>query len=239
MRSAKFFMIVVVMAVMVVACMRPAISGSGNVVGKKYEFSGFTRIEAGNAFRLSITRGDDFSCVVHLDDNLMKYLRMSQKGETLEIGMDGRRNYSVHEDSMRVEISMPSLKGLDLSGASHAEINGFESGDDLKIEASGASFVKGQIVAGRISLDLSGASSVKLTGSAESLELEASGASRARLAGFSAGRGQTDLSGASEATVNVTGKLDISASGASDLAYLGNPTLGRVSTSGASSISKQ
>jgi hypothetical protein len=238
MRGAKYFLIVVV-GVLAVACVRPAIGGSGNVVEKAQEFSGFSRIEAGQAFHLTITRADEFSCVVHLDDNLMKYLRMSQKGETLRIRMDGKHNYSVDDDSMRVEITMPVLKGLDLSGASHAKVEGFESDGDLTIEASGASSVKGRVVVGRLVLDLSGASSVKLEGSADSLDLEASGACRARLGGFMAGKGKTELSGASEATVNVSGKLDVDASGASDLAYLGNPTLGKVSTSGASSISKE
>ena len=44
-------------------------------------------------------------------------------------------------------------------------------------------------------------------------------------------------SGASEVTVHVTGQLNAEASGASRVRYRGNPSLGRVDTSGASSVS--
>ena len=46
------------------------------------------------------------------------------------------------------------------------------------------------------------------------------------------------LSGASDGTVNLTGTLDADVSGASKLRYYGNPTMGDIETSGASSIKK-
>jgi hypothetical protein len=45
-----------------------------------------------------------------------------------------------------------------------------------------------------------------------------------------------EASGASKATVNPSGRLDADASGASSIYYLGSPTLGKIDTSGSSTV---
>jgi hypothetical protein len=45
-----------------------------------------------------------------------------------------------------------------------------------------------------------------------------------------------DLSGASRASLDIEGRLDVDLSGASLLEYKGNPSLGEIDLSGASSI---
>jgi len=47
------------------------------------------------------------------------------------------------------------------------------------------------------------------------------------------------LSGASNASIQVNGKLDLELSGASRLTLGGNPTMGKVQISGASSLSRR
>ena len=47
------------------------------------------------------------------------------------------------------------------------------------------------------------------------------------------------LSGATSGTVNLNGRLDADLSGASKLSYLGEPTMGNINTSGASTLSKK
>jgi hypothetical protein len=47
------------------------------------------------------------------------------------------------------------------------------------------------------------------------------------------------VSGASQATVHSAGRLDVRASGASKLFYVGQPTLGSVDSSGASTIQRR
>ena len=78
-----------------------------------------------------------------------------------------------------------------------------------------------------------------LTGSAQSVTLEASGSSEIDLADFPVVDANVNLSGGSEATVNPSGRLDVDVSGASHLYYLGSPTLGRVQTSGGSSVGQK
>ena len=102
---------------------------------------------------------------------------------------------------------------------------------DLLIES-----LQGDIEAGNARFDLSGASQVTLNGSAQGVTIDASGASQADLSRFQAASANVEASGASSVTVNPSGRLDVDASGASKVYYLGNPTLGTVNTSGASTI---
>ncbi len=85
-------------------------------------------------------------------------------------------------------------------------------------------------------LQLSGASKVELQGSANIIVLNASGASEVNLAGFTLNNATARLSGASEATLNVKGRLDSILSDASRLYFQGNPTMGKISVTGASTI---
>ncbi len=66
-----------------------------------------------------------------------------------------------------------------------------------------------------------------------------SGASRFNLGGFIVNNADVTLNGASTGTVNLSGRLDANVSGASRLSYIGEPTMGTINTSGASTISKK
>ena len=99
--------------------------------------------------------------------------------------------------------------------------------------------LRGDIEAGDARFDVSGASQVTLSGSAGDVTIGASGASQLDLSAFSVDDADVEASGASKVTVNASGKLDADASGASHVYYLGSPTLGRVETSGASSVNRK
>ncbi len=85
----------------------------------------------------------------------------------------------------------------------------------------------------------SGASTVEITGSTGPLDVEASGASTVRLANFTSADTRVNASGASNITVNASGKLTGEASGASSVRYTGSPASVQVDTSGASSVKQQ
>ena len=104
---------------------------------------------------------------------------------------------------------------------------------------SGASKASGSIEMADGRFDLSGASSLELEGSANDIDIEASGASHVQLSNFSIVNVEINLSGASDATINARGRLEGDLSGASKLSYMGNPTLGNISTSGSSTISQR
>jgi hypothetical protein len=215
------------------------IRGSGNLITQDEEITDFDRVDVSHAFEVEIRQGEAFNVVVRIDDNLVEHIRVARVGSTLKVGLRPDRNYNIRRATMEAEITMPELVGLECSGASEATIEGFESSEKLIVDASGASEVRGDIEAGRVSIDASGASSVRLSGSGTEVSIDASGASDVDLRDFPVGDADVEASGASDVTVNASGTLDADASGASTVYYVGNPTLGRIDTSGASSVKKR
>jgi hypothetical protein len=209
--------------------------GSGNVVTEEFDLSGFDQVEVSSAFDVRISQADQFSVVVRVDEKLEEHLRVQVAGGALEVGL--APNLSILGTATReVEITMPELVRVELSGATQGTISGFESNVDLSVEVSGASKLNGDIRAGDANFEVSGASTVDLSGSGGALVLNASGASTADLSDFAVNDANVEASGASTATVNASGRLDAEASGASRILYLGDPTLGRIDSSGASTI---
>jgi len=211
--------------------------GSGNLETEEYAFTNFTEVEISTAFEFEIQQSSSYNISVTADDNVMEYVQVSQVGQTLKIGLRTvPRFWSV---TLRVSVTMPEIRGLTVSGASRGDIYDFSSTEDLDITASGASRVNGDIIAGNVEFDISGASTIQLEGSANDMVAGVSGASRLNLGGFTVNNADVDFSGASSGTINLDGRLDADLSGASRLWYIGEPTMGTINTSGASTISKK
>lgn len=212
------------------------VAGSQEMATWEYDFSDFTNVDVNSAFTVDITQSDSYSVSITANENLSDYFDVRQIGKTLNIGLK-TANYS----NVRYEatITMPLLLNLELSGASKGDISGFDSTNPLRLELSGASRVFGSIETGDCDFDISGASVIELNGSGKDADIDASGASNVKLADFPINNAEVDLSGASSATLNLDGILDADLSGASDLKYLGEPTLGSIKTSGGSTVSEQ
>ena len=232
---------------------------SEEVITEKKEFTGFTSVDAGSAFEVEITRSDSFSVVISAEESLFDYVEVTKTGNELKIYLNPRHiftDFTIGAKTLKAEITMPAIDELRLSGASRGTITGFRSTSDFDadvsgaskleivdcqvgnadIEVSGASKISGNVTAADIEFEVSGASTAELSGTADDMALDVSGASKANMADFLVRDADVEVSGASEATVNVKGKLDIELSGASRLYFYGNPNIGRQDVSGASTI---
>jgi len=215
------------------------IKGSGNVVDVQYSFEDFNRIEVNNAFKIAIVKSDTFSVVVYVDDNIVNYLEVRRSGNWLIIDLESGHNYN--NLNLTAEVHMPTIENLNGSGAISVSMNGFSTEtnlDDFEIELSGASVLSGNFDVDNCDIRLSGASVVNINGSCSNLFLEASGASELNMGNFVTGSAYFVLSGASNGTINVTDHLDVTLSGASVLRYYGNPEIGNLNITGASSLIK-
>ncbi len=211
-------------------------SGSGDIVTMEPALTGFDRIEVSHGFEVEMTQGDRTRILIRVDKDLVDYVRVTRRGNTLSIGLKPGSQYQIGRVTMHAEVTLPNLYEVTLSGASQASVTGFESLGSFRGHLSGASSLKGDVRAGDARLDVSGASRVTLAGAAGELNLVTSGASRVRLDNFRVTDTRVEASGASEVTVHTSGRLDADASGLSRITYLGNPSLGRITTSFGSSV---
>lgn len=210
------------------------IRGSGNTVSLQQDFSGFSKVDAHHNCRLQITRGENFSVVVRIDDNLADHLRVEKDGDTLSIGL--KRGFNYRNVTLEADVTMPDLEGVGLSGASRGEVLGFRFDHDFELDLSGASGFRADMDTGDVSIDMSGASDVELTGRGGNVYVSSSGASSADLGDFEARDVEVDLSGASSVTARVNGRLRGDASGASSVYFSGDPTRVKVNKSGGARV---
>lgn len=195
---------------------------SGNLVTEEESFSDFTIVKAGSAFEVTITQSSSYSVSITSDDNVIDFVRVSMVGETLDVDITPGTSITsgpLNPLTLRIEITMPELGELELSGAADGVVTGFTSSEVFILE-------------------LSGASRVVIDGAANDLIFRGSGASDANLSNFRVQNADVDLSGASEATINVDGRLDADVSGVSTLLYIGEPTLGNIDISSLATIRK-
>jgi len=240
----KAIIIIVIVAAVAVTCTvlivrgwPGGLIGSGNLETEEYAFTNFTKVEISSAFEFEIEQSSSYNISVTADDNVIDYVQVSQVGQTLKIRLGTLR--LLGSTTLRASVTMPQLHGLTVSGASRGTVSDFSSTEDLDITVSGASRVTGDITAGNVEFDISGASTIQLEGSANDMVASVSGASHFNLDDFIVNNADVNFSGASSGTVNLNGRLDANLSGASRLWYIGEPTMGDINTSGASTISKK
>lgn len=232
------------------------VKGSGKVVTQEMNVTDFAYLEIGSVFEVEIIESGSYLTAITADDNLFDYIEVSQEGETLKIQLTPGYNYS--GVTLKANIALPKLSGLYLYGATKGTIKGFQSSNDFDLKLSGASSLNVDMEAGDVKLEISGAtrvtgslrardiefevsaaSTVELVGSANKMTLTASGGSQLKLAAFPLDRANVILSGASEATIKVSGRLDVVLSGASKLYYKGDPMIGDIMVSDTSTIKRR
>jgi hypothetical protein len=233
------------------------ITGSQNLETREFVYDDFNKVEVQAPFHVEISKSNVYLVSVTANDNLFDYIEVTQSGDTLRLRL--KPFFSFQHSTLQATITMPDLRAIEMSGASSGKVAGFQTtGDvdinvsgasklnimslqasDVTLEISGASRVTGFVKTESADFEVSGASSLELNGSAEGARLEASGASSLRLEDFYILHASVYLSGASNGNVEVNGNMDVEVSGASKLTFGGNPTLGRVDVSGASSLKRR
>ena len=235
---------------------------TGETETRKYDFSEFTRVDIGSAFIYEVIQSDTYSVSITANNNVFDDIKVTQEGQTLIIGMEipgvPWTIFKVNP-SLKVVITMPQLDGLDSSGATYGTISEFISTDALDITISGASSIElvkisagdvtfdvsgsskvtGDIEAKNMELGVSGASTVQLKGSASSMVADVSGSSSLRLSDLKVENANVIFSGASNGIINLNGSLDAKLSGSSRLVYIGDPALGIMDITGASTLKKK
>lgn len=234
-------------------------SGSSKVITEKRDLAGFTGVDITGPFEAEIKRSDTFNVTITVQAKYVDYVMATKEGDTLKVSLSSRHVFTIFPtgtQTFRVSISMPALSRVSLSGATKGRITGFKSSRDLGMEISGASSLNmdgieagdvesllsgatrltGGLKAKDLRLNVSGASKVNLEGSADRLLLIVSGASDIDLLDFPLDQADVTLSGASEADLTVKTKLDLALADASRLYFEGNPAIGKMSITGASTI---
>lgn len=195
-----------------------SVQGDGKAAAESRDLSDrFTRVEASGINGLQIQCGQsDEKVELKGESNILPLIETRVQDGVLHIGPRSGENFSSNQP-IHVTLFMDNLDNLELSGSVDSQVQGLHSD--------------------RLGLELSGSSKVKLEGTARQLDLDMSGASSASAMGLMVDDVRADMSGASKAFVAPQKSLEVDGSGASSVAYQGNPSVSK-DLSGAASLNR-
>lgn len=204
------------------------------------EAKDFHGISLSSAFDVYLTQGNTEAVAVSAaDEKSRERITVEVKAGILHIGYDSKGlSWGSGNKKLKAYISFKQIDRLKISGACDVFISGMLKANNLDIEQSGASDLKGKLDVDKLTIDLSGASDMTVSGTAKQLSIEASGASGFKGYDLSTDICDARVSGASDIKITVNKELSASASGASDIRYKGNGVIRDIKSSGSSSVSK-
>jgi hypothetical protein len=230
----RFFAPFLLLPLVVTGCnvvFDPGTQGSGVMKSEARKVGAFTKLRVATAAEVEVVRGDEPAIEVTADDNILPLISTRASGGELVISSRGSFSTSL---GVRVKVTASALARIETSSASQLSVED-ATADDLKLVLSGASKIDWTGGSKKVSVTASGASRVTLGSPINDLSVNLSGASQ--LHGFDAttATAKVETSGASRAEVNVLGKLDAEASGASTVVYAGSPQA-KVKATGAGAV---
>ncbi len=204
------------------------------------EAKNFHAIELSSAFDVYLTQSNEESVAVSASEaKYQENIKVDVKGGVLIVRYDNKGKWNSGNKKLKAYISFKQLDRLNVSGACDVYVVENWKADNLKIDLSGASNLKGSLDAAKLMVDQSGASDMTLSGTVGQLNIEASGASDFKGFDLAVDYCNAKASGASDIKITVNKELSAEASGASDVRYKGNGLMRDIKTSGASSISRR
>jgi hypothetical protein len=199
------------------------------------DVSGFTQVSFGISGNLFIKTGPQFSLVLEGDKNVLDDIETEVSGNKLVIRKENWRS-SLRDEKVTVNLTMPQMEGLSVSGSGKAELLTRLESDDLSLAVSGS----GKILTTDMDADdlkcaISGSGDIILggKGSVDDGEISISGSGSFSGEGVEIDHLDIGVSGSGNCVCNVIETLNASVSGSGDVLYSGNPKIdARVSGSG-------
>ena len=138
------------------------LTGNGNVISQERNITDFNGIVSDAAGNVNIYPAENFRVVVTTDSNLQDVVNLWITGNTLYINNVFPAGYSRFRASsaMRIDVYLPELENIDLSGVGNIRINNHVI-SDIAINLSGAGNIDVQnIEAANIAINLSGVGNI-------------------------------------------------------------------------------
>ncbi len=178
------------------------VAGSGISATEQREVGAFKSVSSSGSMDLSITIGTEQSVRVTADDNLLPLIETKLVGSQLRIRPV--EPISARTD-LRVDIVIPVLEGVALSGSGSATLAGLtEPSLDLSIAGSG---------------------DVSASGTADNLSASIAGSGSLRLFNLATKAAEIKIAGSGDAEINAAESLSAAIAGSGSVRYAGAPQL--------------
>ena len=241
------FLGVVIISIVLISCGKQY-KGEGEVTTEILSISDFSGVGLTFSDNVTIKQGatQEVKAIGHA--NIIERIKTSVSDNFWKIGLEDG-NYTNYE--LSIEITLPNLNRLKLSGSGNLTANDFTNQSDLDVALSGSGNINLNNFEGTTNLDvaISGSGNinlnnfegttnldVKISGSGDFvanddisalsvLKVKNSGSGEYRGFELSAESVTVSLSGSGDTELTATNLLDVSLSGSGDVSYKGNPSI--------------
>lgn len=191
------------------------IQGSGVAASQTRATSGFSGLDLAGSNNVRVTVGEPRSVVVHADSNLLSNVTTKVVAGTLVIGDTGS---FTSRSPMSVDVSVPSLSALNLSGDGQVTVTG--------------------IGAPQLTVRVSGAGLLSAAGTVTRLDVVLSGDGQAQLSQLTARDVHAAVTGSGLIQVTATTSLNAEVPGTGAITYSGDPSQVTTSVTGTGAITR-
>lgn len=220
------------------SCNKDVIKGEGPVVTETLSVSDFTGVNLTFSNNILIKQGDiqEVKAIGHR--NIINRIRTSVTNDFWKISLE---EGSYREYTLSLEITVPNLNKLRLSGSGHLNINNFINQNDMDIRISGS----GDIILNKfegvvdLNIEMSGSGDFRVNNDISTLNtLNVRNSGSGKYVGFklSSDSAFVKLSGSGDVELTAHTLLDVKLSGSGDIYYKKTPTIRRKITGSGSLI---
>jgi len=174
--------------------------GSGIEATQSRALARFSRLDLAGSTTVTVVAGARQSVVVRADSNLIRRVTTRVADGTLIIGTTGS---FTTRTPMSVQVRVPSLRAVALSGSGVISVSGIE--------------------APRLTVTLPGSGTLYLSGTATQLDVTLGGSGLAQLSNLTARDARAVVAGSGLIRVTATASLNAIVSGTGAIIYGGNP----------------
>ena len=183
-----------------------------NRVEETHNIKDFNKIRITGVYELDVQVGEDFSVFTSGKHKDVEHMKVYLKGSTLVLAQDeDKRNKNINwngrknnnNSGIRAVITLPALKGLDITGIGAGEVKGIDS-ESFEVEAAGIS-------------------DMELSGSCGTLDVDMAGLGEIRAEDLKCENVDVDLAGMGEITVYASKSVEADAAGMGSIEVYGNP----------------
>jgi hypothetical protein len=189
------------------------VQGSGIPVAQTRTVAPFSGVDLAGSNIVTVKVGVPQSVVVHADSNLVSHVTTQVVAGTLVVGTTGS---FTTRTPMKVELGLPSLAALRLSGSGQISVTG--------------------ISAPRLAVTLPGSGLINASGTAAQLDVTLAGSGEAQLGQLIASDVHATVAGSGLVQVTATKSLDAAVPGTGAIMYSGNPPQVTTSVTGTGTV---
>jgi len=190
-------------------------SASGSIKTESREVGAFQAVHIGGNITADITVGEGFGVTLEGDDNIVDMMKTEVENEMLRIDLKQKLSRDIR---VKVTISMPALRELEVISTSTANVKGVKS-DSLVLRA----------IAG---------SKITISGEAARLEAHAAGVSAIDAEALRTQTAEVEAVGATAVVVFPAVSLKATTAGSATVTYTGNPKVEK-NSSDSSTVKKK